>query len=405
MAKKKILVLASTFPRWENDSTSPFVFELERRLTKDFEIHVLAPHCAGAKKFEIMDGLFVHRFQYWWPEKLQKLSYEGGILPKLKKHPHLITQMFTLVISEFFSTIWLIKKEKIDLIHVHWVIPFGLIALIAKMLFGTPYIVTSHGSDIYGLRNQLFVKLKKIFFDNAKRVIVVSSHLKKEVQKSITNKPSIEIISMGVDSQKFNPNKKDPYLKKDLNINGPFLLFVGRLVAVKGVSYLIEAMPEIVAAYPSAKLVVVGYGPLEDELKDLTRKLSIQSNVIFTGPIHNSQLPAYYATADIFISPSIITSEKQTEGFGLTFVEAALSGSVPIGTNVGGIPDIIQDKKTGILVEQKNSLHISDAIIKLLGNHNLVIQIKQNARFKLTQEFDWKIIANKYKQEYIYNVA
>ena len=81
-----LLIIASTFPRWKNNSTPAFVYELEKRLTEDFEIDIFAPHHDGAKKEELMDGLHVHRFQYFWPEKLQKFCCEGGILPNVKKY-------------------------------------------------------------------------------------------------------------------------------------------------------------------------------------------------------------------------------------------------------------------------------------------------------------------------------
>src|SRR6266550_2379820 len=98
--KKNVLVLASTFPRWDNDTTPPFVFELEKRLAKDFNIFVLAPHFVGARKHERMEGLTVHRFQYFWPSKMQKLCYEGGILPNIKKNKLLIFQGLTLMFFE-----------------------------------------------------------------------------------------------------------------------------------------------------------------------------------------------------------------------------------------------------------------------------------------------------------------
>src|SRR3990167_7699194 len=129
MKKKRILVLTSTFPRWKNDHTPPFIFELEKRLVKDFEIHILAPHYQGAKKEEMMEGLHIHRFQYFWPVNLQKLCYEGGILPNLKKNKLLYIQALSLILFELIAAIKIVKKEKINLIHAHWIIPQGIVAL------------------------------------------------------------------------------------------------------------------------------------------------------------------------------------------------------------------------------------------------------------------------------------
>ncbi len=400
MRRRKVLVLASTFPRWKNDSTPPFVYELEKRLGEKFEIHVLAPHYDGARKDEVMDGLNIHRFQYWWPAKHQKLGYGGGILPNLKKNPFLIIQMFSLVIFELIHSLIIVKRERINLIHVHWVIPYGLIALIINKLFGIPYIVTSHGSDVYGLKAKIFVWLKKIFYENSQKIIVVSNHLKKEIISHITTSSNIDVISMGVDSQQFNPNKYSDEIKTKYKITGPFLLFVGRLVEVKGIQYLISAMPSIIKKYPKAKLLIIGDGPLRKPLEQMVENLDIKDNVVIPGPIKNSELPSYYATADIFIGPSIITKEGQTEGFGLTFVEAMFSECIPIGTDVGGISDIIEDGQNGILIKDRDSRVIAESIIKVLRNKDLKEKLKRNSRRFTINKFEWNIVASKYDHMY-----
>src|SRR6185437_1067651 len=111
MNKKKILVLASTFPRWRNDTTPPFVFELEKRLVNEFDIIVLAPHAKGAQKKETMEGITVQRFQYFWPAKWQKLCYDGGILPNLKKNTFLYVEALTLLFFEFIAAAKIVRRE------------------------------------------------------------------------------------------------------------------------------------------------------------------------------------------------------------------------------------------------------------------------------------------------------
>jgi len=266
MKKKRILVLASTFPRWKNDSTPPFVFELEKRLAKDFEIHILAPHCQGAKKEELMGGLHVHRFQYFWPAKLQKLCYDGGILPNLKKNKLLYFQAVCLLFFELINTIKIVKKEEIDLIHAHWLITQGLIAYLINKLFKIPYIVTSHGGDIYGLSGKPFTWLKRIIIIKAETITAVSTAIKKEIENKLTKDATIEVIPMGVDSKIFNPGKRSESIEIKYKIAGPLLLFVGRLAEVKGVENLIYAMIDVVKEYPKAKLLIIGKGPLETRI-------------------------------------------------------------------------------------------------------------------------------------------
>jgi glycosyltransferase involved in cell wall biosynthesis len=398
--RKKILVLASTFPRWNNDTTPPFVFELEKRLAKEFDIIVLAPHYVGAKKNEIMESITVRRFQYFWPATFQKLCYEGGILPNLKKNKLLYVEAITLLIFEFITAAKIVKKEKIDLVHAHWIIPQGLIAVLLYKVFGVPYLVTTHGGDIFGLQSGLFQRIKKLVLENAKTITVVSNAIKDEIHKKINKNLPVEVISMGVDSKLFNPDKYDEKLKKKYNVTGPLLLFVGRLAEKKGVRYLIEAMPKIIQAFPKVILLIVGGGTMSDELKVLSKKLNVDDRIIFVGPVPNNELSKYYATSDLFIGPSIQTKEGDTEGLGLTFVEAAFSGSVPIGTKIGGIADVIVDKKTGLLVPQKDSKSLTNAVIELLKDKKLMNQLKTNARKNLVDTYDWKIVSQKYSQIY-----
>jgi glycosyltransferase involved in cell wall biosynthesis len=401
MQRKKILVLASTFPRWENDTTPPFVFELEKRLAGEFDLYLMAPHCKGAKKYETMENIQVFRFQYFWPAHYQKLCYGSGILPNIKKNKLLTIQGVTLILLQYITALKIIKKEKINLIHAHWIIPQGIIALLIKKQFHIPYIITTHGGDIYGLQNKILIRIKKIILQNAKKITVVSTAIKSEILQKINPNLPIEVISMGVDATLFNPDKYDKTLKEKYNVTGPLFLFVGRFAEKKGVRYLIEAMPEITKQFIDARLLIIGEGTLENELKKLTQKLKLEQNITFIGPLPNNQIPNYYATADIFVGPSIQTQEGDTEGLGLTFVEASLSGCIPIGTDVGGISDVIQNHKTGILVPPKDPQRLADAITYLLKNKSSMQTLKQQARTQTIKTFDWKIIKDKYKQLYI----
>lgn len=400
MIRKKILVLASTFPRWENDTTPPFVFELEKRLAEDFDITVLAPHFPGAKKKEIVKKMHIYRFTYFWPTQYQRLCYEGGILPNLKRNKLLYFQALSLLIFEFINAIRLIKKEKMQLIHAHWIIPQGFVALLLNKTFHIPYLVTTHGGDIYGLQNKLLYFVKKTVLQNAKKITVVSNAIKEEIIHTIDPRLSIEVLSMGVDSQLFNPSKFDRAIKLKYKVSGPLLLFVGRLAEKKGVRYLLEAMPAIIKEFPNIVLLIVGEGTIKDELEGLAIFLGISKNVFFVGGIPNTELPKYYATADIFIGPSIQIDDGDTEGLGLTFVEASFSGCIPVGTNIGGISDVIENNKSGILVPQKDPQSIADTVVKLLHDKKLARNLKSYGSKNLVKKFDWKYITQHYSQIY-----
>lgn len=388
MKKKRLLVFASTFPRWKNDTLPPFVYELSKRLTSEFDVHILAPHYPGSKRFEIMDNMKVYRFRYFI-EKYQKLAGSGGILPTLKKNKLFYFQVPFFMLAETFSLYRLTKKIKPDVIHAHWIIPQGFAAAINKKLTGAPYVVTTHGGDIFGLQGRFPTLLKKFILRNAKEITVVSTAIKKEISKKVDSNLCVKVIPMGVDSKLFNPNKMDANLKKKYEINGPFLLFVGRLTEKKGVEYLIKAMPDIVKENKKTKLLIVGSGELENKLKSLSKSLNLEKHVIFIGPIPNSELPKYYATADIFIGPSIVSKGGDTEGFGLTFVEAGMSGCYLIGTNVGGIKDIITNEFSGALINSKKESEISKSVID-------IIDLKNARKRTPFNKFSWASIKEQY---------
>jgi glycosyltransferase involved in cell wall biosynthesis len=397
MNKKKLLVTTSTFPRWENDTDPPFVYELSRRLANSFDITVLAPNYPGALTREEMSGIQVHRFRYFF-KKLEILAGSEGILPTLKKNVSFNLLVPFFLLGEFLALVKLTRKIKPDIIHAHWILPQGFIAALAKKITGVPFVVTTHGGDIYGLQGRFATTLKRYALHKAAHVTVVSKDIQQTIKKKFGENILTEVISMGVDSQLFNPDKKDDQLRRKYGITGPFLLFVGRLTEKKGVRYLIEAMPEVLKTFPESKLLIIGTGELRQELSRLVNSLGLQERVIFTGAISNNELPKYFATADIFIGPSTQAKGGDTEGFGLTFVEAAMSGCIVIGTDVGGIGDIIEHGKTGFLVKEKDPAAITDTLCNILQQSDSLSDMKTAARQKMISKFDWQVIAEKYQK-------
>lgn len=354
---KKILVLSSTFPRWVGDTNSPFVFDLSQGLSKNFRITVLAPHFPGSKCFETMNNLRVFRFRYFI-SRFEQLT--GGILPLLKKNKLYFFVIPFFIIGQLCASIRLSMQEHPNLIHAHWIVPQGLTAFIIKKIFNTPYIVTSHGSDLHTLK---FNFLKKVILNNADKITVVSNQLLEEIRKidpKLVHKT--EVIPMGVDTSLFNPKKANQSLRKKYDIQGKLLLFVGRLAPEKGLINLIEAMSSIVSQHPKTKLLIVGGGPLETELKLASSRLGLTNNIVFVGPVKHQDLPPYFATADVFVSPSL------KEGSPVTYLEAMASGKF---LAVGDIPisrELISSSSIGVVL-QPNSDDISRKINTVISQH------------------------------------
>jgi len=394
--KPKLLVLTSTFPRWSNDTDPPFVYELCKRLTDSFAVTIHTPHYTGSKRKDVMGDMYVHRFRYFF-SPFEKLAGSTGILPTLRFNKAYGMLVPFLLVAQFFSLLLLVRKVKPDVIHAHWIIPQGFVAVLLNILFGVPVVVTAHGADVFGLQWALFRVIKRFTLKRVEAITVVSKSLADALADFVTFNVDPKIISMGVDCTVFHPRRKGGLMREKYSITGPFLLYVGRLTEKKGVRYLIDAMPSVLSEIPGAKLLIVGSGELEQELKDQVMARRLNNQVQFAGSIPNANLPAYYAEADIFIGPSIWAEGGDREGFGLTFVEAAMSGCLIIGTKTGGIGDIIQDNSTGFLVPEKDPGALTEKILYAFYHKKETEKIKDAGRTRCIEKYDWLVIAKRYE--------
>jgi glycosyltransferase involved in cell wall biosynthesis len=341
-----------------------------------------------------MDALSVRRFSYFWPPKLQKLAY-GGMLPNLKRNRWLWGQVPFFLAAEFFAAWRLVRRYDIDVIHAHWVVPQGLVGAALSMVTGKPVVVTAHGGDVYGAKGGIKDALKRWALRHTKRITAVSRDLASSIDRLMGGPVGVDVISMGVDTERFQPRPPDPELRKSLG-EGPIILFVGRLAEKKGVRYLLDAMPGVLSQAPDATLVIVGDGPLRDELEQQARDLSITHRVRFLGAKRPEDLPAYYNTADVFVGPSIVAEGGDTESFGLVFAEAMACGCPVVASNVGGISDLVRNEETGLLVPQKDPGALALAICRLLADDTLRARLTRSALKHVEGSLSHESVAMKY---------
>ena len=392
-----VLVLATTFPRWENDSEPAFVFNLSKRLaSKGFNIVVLAPGAPGALAYEEMDGLKIYRFTYFYPKRLQKVCYDGGALPNLKSSWLARIELPFFLLFQFLHIGWIIKKEKIYMIHCHWIVPQGFFCAIFQRIFKIPLILTAHAGDVFSLNNPILKRIGKFTISQSLFCIANSNATQQAILAISNGTTPVKIIPMGVDLDVFNGQCHDQNIKKKYNITGPLLLAVGRFAEKKGFKYLIEAMPFILAKYPETKLLIIGFGPLGKSLKDLVVKLKIDNSVIFPGKMSSLYLAKYLTISDVFVGPSIVDDSGDTEGLGIVFLEALASNTAVVASSVGGITDFIFDYETGLLVEQKNPKDIAQKIMRLLGDRELRKKIALKGKKYVEDNFSWEIITEQY---------
>jgi len=394
--RPRVLVLTSTFPRWENDTEPAFIFELSRRLTVSFDVTVLSPRTPGSKRKENMAGLRVIRFPYFFSQWEKLAMHGGGILNQLKTNPAYYLMVPFFLLGQLLAIIRLVRNEHFDLIHAHWLIPQGFIAALGMWIAGknVPLLCTSHGGDLFALKGKGLQRLKRRIMDKSAALTVVSKAMKKTVVDMGVAPDKVEVIPMGVDLKGlFTP---DPGVQRKTDE----LLFVGRLVEVKGLQILLDAMPKVLAKHPGIRLVVAGAGPLESELRASAAKLNMTDCVDFLGMVPQLKLPSLYQQATLAVFPFIVTKSGVQEGFGLVVVEAMGCCCPVIAGDLPAIHDTVVHEENGLIFPSGSSQALADSILKLLDDPELRARLAEEGRKSVVRNFDWEIIAGRYAEIY-----
>lgn len=400
--KTKVLVLTSSFPRHKTDWWQQAVLSIYSNMDlKKYHITVLAPSAPGAKISEKLKGVNVKRFIYFYPPSLQLLTSGEGVLYTSGKNRFLgKIQVITFILAEFILIMSTLARENFDVIHANWILPQGLIAVLAKFVFRKPVVVTVHGTDIFALKKFNF--LKAFVLKHCDLCTANSSSTFEAVLK-VYPKTNAKIVHMGVDVNIFGPNKRDDKFRHEFGGNPKIILGVGRLIKWKGFEYLVRALPFVLAKYPQAKLVIIGKGPEEENLKVLAKKLTLEidKNVFFLGSVTPDRLTHIYASCDVVVSPSITVAETgEKEGQGNVALEAMASGTPVVASRSGGLVDAIDGKSTGLLFEEKDFRQLAKNIIHIFSSEKVRKSLSKNGLELIRQKYPWKVTGLKFCELY-----
>tara|TARA_B110001452_G_C15235355_1_gene427726 strand:- start:1149 stop:2369 length:1221 start_codon:yes stop_codon:yes gene_type:complete len=394
LKKEKILVLASSFPRWANDSSvggGAFIVKLSEGFLSRFSVYILAPGDKNSKSYEELFGFKVFRHKQFFFGN-PKIAFGSGILPNIKKNKLLFFLIPFYLLLEFVELKKIIKSEKIKIIHAHWILPQGLVAVFYKKYFNPKIkiLATINGSDFWGFNNFIGRYLKKYVLKNIDELTVPNSDIKIGV-KNLGYLKKTHVFPMGIDTNFFIPEKKEFNIKKTLGINGPFLLFVGTLVEEKGIRFLVESMSKISDKYPRVVLLIIGQGNLKKEMLELVKKNNLDKNIQFVNDyINYEDLPKYFATCDIFILPSL------TEGFPMAFMEAISCETYTIVSEIPVFKTLLKEHEISFLVKTRSPDDISCKVIDILNNFENYNLIKKKARKYVVKNHDWKVVQENY---------
>lgn len=380
--KKRLLVLASTYPRWSDDSEPGFVHELSKRLTDAFEVTVLCPHAPDARIQERMDGVDVRRYRYA-PSSLESLVSNGGINGNLKKYPWKWLLVPGFLLAQWWHTILIIWRLKPAVVHVHWIIPQGLVLCMARLFTAKiPFVLTSHGADLFTLKNGSMAGLKSKILSRAAFVTVVSEPMRQQVLRLGVAAERVAVMPMGVDFEKFTPSA-------EVVRNPNEILFVGRLVEKKGLAYLISALDRVRKEIPEVCLKIIGFGPEEQTLRKLSAGLGLDGHIEFIGAKPNIELISYYRRAALFVAPFVEADDGDQEGLGLVTIEAIACGCPVLVGDIQAVNDIPINR-----VDCRDINELAAAVLRSLKISNCAFDDTQRALIKC--RFSWEFSSKNY---------
>jgi glycosyltransferase involved in cell wall biosynthesis len=300
-----------------------------------------------------------------------------------------------------------------DVFEAHAVSGYGFPQRLKKLGINKPFIHTIHGvlADEYEQAKQTgyqsfrgriansfmrrLAKLEEQTAHNAALIVTISRYSLEKIQQHYgIEKSKVRIVPNGVDTEKFKP-MDGLVVRQQFGLgNEPCVLFVGSLIPRKGLPFLVEAAKKIVKENAGTKFLIVGDGPLRNQLAASLEAATLSGNFKFLGNLKEDALPAVYNCADVFVLPSI------QEGQGIVLLEAQASGKPVVAFDVGGVNEAVQNKETGLLVNRGSSGELADALLKLLSDNTLREKMGTNGRRFVTENFTWDICAQKMLKVY-----
>jgi glycosyltransferase involved in cell wall biosynthesis len=386
----RIAILGSTYPRNEQDHEVPWLREsIKRMAARGHKVTVIAPAYRGLKDHSI-DGVPVRRFRYA-PARWEMLTHGEGAPNKLKKNPVLKLLSLTYLASGAWAAWKICREQRIDVLHVHWPFPHGLMALLPGWLLGSKVVHTCHSAEFaLAAGSKLSTSVLAFCLRRSFAITANSTHTTGLVRK--VSGRDARIIPWGATVQ-VDPTAKP--VPQDV----PLLLFSGRLIERKGVDFLLRAMPKILSRQ-KVRLVITGDGHCRPEWERLAQSLGLDGAVSFAGFVSNAELSALFRSCSVYVHPAIYDSKGDTEGQGVVLVEALSNRRPVVASAVGGIVDLIKDGETGLLVPEKNPEAIAEAVLRLLNEPELAQRLGEQGFIYARDYYDWDRIINQYEAIY-----
>jgi glycosyltransferase involved in cell wall biosynthesis len=291
------------------------------------------------------------------------------------------------------------RENGADVVHAHWAIPTGPAAVTAARRLRVPSVITMHGGDVYVNPEQGYDFPTRWYvrpvlhwtLRQAGALTAITEDCRQHALRAGAPAEGIHLVFNGTDLRRFSPGENG----EGLHRFGPHMIFACRqLFPRKGIRFLLEAGAQLKPQFPDLKIVLAGDGFERPELAKLAGELGIGADVTFLGWVPNAELPPYYRAAAVSVIPSL------EEGFGIPAAEA-MGCEVPVvASDAGGLPEVVENGVTGIVVPRGDSAALAGAIGSLLADPERRRRMGQAGRERALRLFDWDRSAAQFEELY-----
>ncbi len=273
-----------------------------------------------------------------------------------------------------------IKHEKPNIVHSHYATSYGLLGALSKF---TPFVLSVWGSDVFDFPKKSFLHKHILKYNLRKADKILSTSIVMAKETKLYTDKNIEVTPFGIDMEVFTSSEEySLFDDKDIVIGT-----VKTLEEKYGIKYLINAFKMLVDKYPEKplKLLLVGGGSQEQMLKQKVKNFKIEDKVLFTGNVPFKEIPKYHNMLSVSVSVSVFDSES----FGVAIIEASACEKPVVVSDVGGLPEVVENGVTGIVVPRRNPQKTFEAIERLILDENLRKQMGKAGRERVKKLYNW----------------
>jgi glycosyltransferase involved in cell wall biosynthesis len=391
----RILHVVTAFARGPEDVIVPWLVELivrQRAAGHDAEVFTSAYRGGGNAEFR---GIPVHRFRYA-PARWEDLTHDEAAPDRMRRSLRHKLLPFSYVAGGMLAIRRLCRRRRYDVVHVHWPVPHALFGAVARAAGGARLVTHWYGVELRWVQSSLWWLrwLARWALRTSDAVVAISSYTAREIERLGAGGVPVRTIPYTTSLAPGPPPARRP------SPDGAFrILFVGRLVARKGVTHLVEAVRRLPPDIP-VRLEIVGEGPERPRLAAQIARDGLEERVVLRGRLPDADLRAAYQAADVLVLPSVVDARSDTEGLGVVLLEAMSYGVPVIASALGGITDIVRDGETGLLVPGADPGALAAALRRVAEDKTLAARLGAAGAHRAATVFAWPAIMAQWDECY-----